>query len=55
MHITWEQLAELQDIIKDHDNIFLKMDIEGSEYDWINNLSDSDYMNMNICIFYLLK
>lgn len=32
--------TDMKDIMKDYENIFLKMDIEGSEYDWINNLSD---------------
>lgn len=31
--------TNLKDIIEKYDNIFLKMDIEGSEYNWLSSLS----------------
>lgn len=32
--------TNLHDLIKDKENIFLKMDIEGGEYDWLPSLSE---------------
>ena len=34
--------TNLRELISKYNNIFLKMDIEGSEYSWINTLKDDD-------------
>jgi len=43
-HINTPTLTNLHDIIDTHDNIFVKMDIEGGEIPWITSLS-SEQMN----------
>jgi len=43
-HVNTPTLTNLHDIIDTHDNIFVKMDIEGGEIPWITSLS-SDQMN----------
>jgi len=53
---TTNDTTDMKNLIKDHDNIFLKMDIEGSEYDWINNLSDIEINKFKqICIEFHLE
>ena len=48
--------TDMKYLIKNYDNIFLKMDIEGSEYDWINNLSDIEINKFKqICIEFHLE
>jgi hypothetical protein len=43
--------TDMTDLIKKYDNIFLKMDIEGGEYDWINSLSNTEIEKLKqICI-----
>jgi hypothetical protein len=46
-----ENITDLKYLIKNYNSIFLKMDIEGSEYEWINNLSDVEINKLKqICI-----
>ena len=53
---TTNDTTDMKNLIKDYDNIFLKMDIEGSEYDWINNLSDIEINKFKqICIEFHLE
>jgi len=48
--------TDMKDLIKNYDNIFLKMDIEGSEYDWIHNLSSIEINKLKqICIEFHLE
>lgn len=43
--------TDMKYLINKYNNIFLKMDIEGSEYDWINNLSNIEINKFKqICI-----
>lgn len=53
---TTNDTTDMKYLIKNYDNIFLKMDIEGSEYDWINNLSDMELNKFKqICIEFHLE
>lgn len=38
-YFNTNKTTNLKEYIKDHNNIFLKMDIEGSEYNWIDAMS----------------
>jgi hypothetical protein len=41
----------LHSLIESHDNIFVKMDIEGFEYEWVNSLSEEHLNSIDqICI-----
>ena len=43
--------TDMKNLINQYNNIFLKMDIEGSEFNWINNLSDIEINKFKqICI-----
>jgi hypothetical protein len=42
--IISQQTANLRRFIDNYQNIFLKMDIEGAEYDWIYSLSNNDLL-----------
>jgi len=39
--------TNLKEEIKNYDNIFLKMDIEGSEFNWIDSMTNSDLMKFS--------
>lgn len=41
-YINTEKTTNLQEYIKNNHNIFLKMDIEGSEFNWIDSMSIDD-------------
>jgi len=41
-YINTEKTTNLQEYIKNNHNIFLKMDIEGSEFNWIDSISIDD-------------
>lgn len=48
--------TDMRSLIKDYNDIFLKMDIEGSEYEWINNLSEDELNKFKqICIEFHLE
>ena len=40
--------TNLLTIIEKNDNIFLKMDIEGGEYPWINQLSEKELLKFKL-------
>jgi len=51
-----DNTTDMKDLLKKYNNIFLKMDIEGSEYEWINNLSDIELNKLKqICIEFHLE
>lgn len=53
---TTHNTTDMKDLIKNYDNIFLKMDIEGSEFDWINNLTNIEINKFKqICIEFHLE
>lgn len=39
-NVNTDKVTNLHDVIDAHENIFVKMDIEGGEIPWINSLSD---------------
>ena len=41
-YINSEKITNLKPYIQNYKNIFLKMDIEGSEFNWINSMSLED-------------
>ena len=41
-YINSEKITDLKPYLKDYKNIFLKMDIEGSEFNWIDSMSLED-------------
>ena len=48
--------TDMRELINNYNNIFLKMDIEGSEFDWINNLSNDEINKFKqICIEFHLE
>ena len=53
---TTNDTTDMKNEIRYYNNIFLKMDIEGSEFDWINNLSEIEINKFKqICIEFHLE
>jgi mannosyltransferase OCH1-like enzyme len=42
-----EMNTNLNDLLENHENIFLKMDIEGSEWEWLNILNETNLKNIS--------
>jgi hypothetical protein len=45
--------TNLQYLIQKHDNIFLKMDIEGGEYPWLETVTEKDLLHFKQMVFEL--
>jgi len=41
-HLNTEKTTNLKEYIKNYKNIFLKMDIEGSEFNWLDSMSEAE-------------
>jgi hypothetical protein len=41
----------LEDELSSHQNIFLKMDIEGAEFSWLETVSVENFINIKQCVF----
>ncbi len=46
-YLNTKVITNLKEEIKNYDNIFLKMDIEGSEFNWIDSMTNSDLMKFS--------
>lgn len=42
-----EKTTNLKEYIKDNNNIFLKMDIEGSEFNWLDSMTENELQKFN--------